>query len=88
MIERSAVFITFLLLSGMIMAGNWFPEDYKTFPFQEGDVLASQEENGKYRLNKVLRIDKVMLNEGDSINIQGQIFTALENDFLLVSARP
>jgi hypothetical protein len=82
MIERSAVFITFLLLSGMIMAGNWFPEDYKTFPFQEGDVLASQEENGKYRLNKV------MLNEGDSINIQGQIFTALENGFLLVSARP
>ena len=66
------------------MAGNWFPEDYKTFPFQEGDVLASQKEDGKYGLNKVLRIDKVILKEGDSINIQGQIFTAPEDDFLLI----
>ncbi|SMF03929.1 hypothetical protein SAMN02745866_00313 [Alteromonadaceae bacterium Bs31] len=66
------------------MAGNWFPEDYKTFPFQEGDVLASQKEDEKYGLNKVLRIDKVMLKEGDSINIQGQIFTAPEDDFLLI----
>lgn len=66
------------------MAGNWFPEDFKNFPFKEGDVLASQGENGKYGLNKVLRIDKVVLQTGESISIQGQIFTAPEEDFLLI----
>lgn len=84
MIKRSTIFIIILLLSGITLAGNWFPEDYKTFSFQEGDILASQQEDGKYRLNKVLRIDKVILKEGDSINIQGQIFTAPEEDFLLI----
>lgn len=66
------------------MAGNWFLEDFKSFPFKEGDVLASQSVNGSYGLNKVLRIDKIVLRTGESINIQGQLFAAPEEDFLLI----
>lgn len=66
------------------MAGEYFPEDYKTFPFKEGDLLASKREDGKYAINKVLRIDKIILKPGDSINIQGGMFQAPEEDFLLI----
>jgi hypothetical protein len=64
-------------------AGNFFPPEYKTFPFQEGDLLAS-EGDGKYSISKVLKIDKVELRTGDPIYIQGQIFHAAEDDFLLI----
>jgi hypothetical protein len=66
------------------MAGDYFPQNYKEFPYKEGDLLAGKREDGKYSVNKVLKIDQVALKKGDTINIQGQIFTAPEEDFLLI----
>jgi hypothetical protein len=81
---RRYIFLFILLMSTIAMAGNYFPQDYKEFSFREGDLLASQREDGKIAINKVLRVDKVVLNSGDSISIQGQVFTAPEKDFLLI----
>ena len=64
-------------------AGNFFPPEYKSFPFQEGDMLASQS-NGQFRLTRILKVDKYFLKQGQAINIQGQIFIAPEDDFLLI----
>jgi len=65
-------------------AGNFFPPEYKTFPFKEGDLLASRRSGGKYSINKVLKVDKIFLKKGAAINIQGQSFIATEDDYLLV----
>lgn len=80
------IFILFfiVMMSTTLMAGNYFPDDYKSFPFKEGDLLASKGQNSKYSINKVLRIDKITLKAGESINIQGRIFQAPEEDFLLI----
>ncbi|MDZ7924916.1 MAG: hypothetical protein U5M23_12890 [Marinagarivorans sp.] len=66
------------------MAGDFFPQDFKEFLFREGDLLVSRSDDGKFSINKVLRIDKIVLETGDSISIQGQLFTAPEKDFLLI----
>lgn len=63
---------------------EFFPATYKQFAFQEGDLLASQRSDGKYAINKILKIDKVTLKPGESISIQGQQFTAPIEDFLLI----
>lgn len=80
-------FLIPLVLAVMAMpsiAGDFFPPEYKTFPYQEGDLLAGLGRNGKYSISKVLKIDKVVLKAGDPISIQGQVFHATEDDFLLV----
>jgi hypothetical protein len=82
--NRVSLFLLTIFLSANIMAGDFFPQDYKEFPFKEGDLLASQRDDGKYAVNKVLRIDKVVLKAGDSISFQGQSFTAPVEDFLLI----
>jgi hypothetical protein len=64
-------------------AGNFFPPEYKQFPFREGDLLVSQR-GGRFAVNKVLRVDRIELRAGESISIQGQVFTAPEDDYLLV----
>ena len=64
--------------------GNFFLPEYKQFPFKEGDLLASRGENGKYSINKVLRVDKILLKKGSAISIQSQLFTATEDDYLLI----
>ncbi|RYZ80577.1 MAG: hypothetical protein EOP06_25075 [Proteobacteria bacterium] len=64
--------------------GNFFPPEFKSFPYKEGDLLSSQGRNGKFSVSKVLKIDKVELRRGKSISIQGQTFTAPEDDFLLI----
>ena len=66
------------------MAGNFFPTNYKEFPFKEGDLLASQKANKKYSINKVLRVDEICLDAEESISIQGKEFTAPEKDCLLI----
>lgn len=65
-------------------AGNFFPPEYKRFPFREGDLLVSARGDGGFAVNKILKIDRVELKEGESISIQGQVFTATEDDYLLV----
>lgn len=65
-------------------AGNFFPSDYKHFPFKEGDLLASKRGDGKFAINKILKIDKVVLKAGESIQIQGKKFIVSEEDFLLI----
>jgi len=66
------------------IAGNFFPPDYKSFPFKEGDLLSSQSQDGKFSVSKVLKVDRVDIKKGASINIQGKVFVAPEDDFLLV----
>lgn len=68
----------------MTHAGNFFPPDFKQFPFKEGDLLANQSSDGRYSINKILRVDKVFLRKGQSIIIQGKNFTLPEDDFLLI----
>lgn len=65
-------------------AGNFFPPEFKSFPYKEGDLLSSQGRTGKFSVSKVLKIDEIQIKRGNSINIQGQVFTASEDDFLLI----
>ena len=66
-------------------AGNLFPQEYKSFPFKEGDLLASRDsKTGKYAVNQVLKVDRIEIAKGETISFQGQRFVATEDDFLLV----
>lgn len=65
-------------------AGNFFPPEFKSFPYKEGDLLSSQGKTGEFSVSKVLKIDHIQIKRGNSINIQGQIFTAPSDDFLLI----
>jgi hypothetical protein len=67
----------------MAIEGDFFPPDFKQFPFKAGDLLANRRSDGRYSITKILRVDKIVLLEGQSISIQGQKFTAPEDDFLL-----
>src|ERR1700688_3742600 len=70
--------------SSSAMCGNFFPPEYKSFPFAEGDLLSHRSREGKYSISKVLKIDRITLKKGDTINIQRQAFVAPEDDFLLI----
>ncbi len=65
-------------------AGEFFPPEYKTFPFVAGDLLVSKSSKGKFSVNKVLKVDRVEIQQGKTINIQGQKFVATETDSLLI----
>ncbi|RYX94119.1 MAG: hypothetical protein EOO28_15890 [Comamonadaceae bacterium] len=67
-----------------VYGGNFFPPEYKVFEFREGDLLVSDHENGRYAVNKVLKVDRIELRKGEKVNIQGQIFEATEDDYFLV----
>ena len=66
------------------MTGDYFPPEYKQFPFNAGDLLASRRSDGKFAVNKILKIDKIVIKKGETINIQGRIFTAPVQDYLLI----
>jgi hypothetical protein len=82
--KRWSPLLLLTALASPARAGSWFPPEYKTFPFQEGDLLASQGEGGKWSVSKILKVDKIVVKKGKSIGIQGQRFVAPEDDFLLV----
>lgn len=65
-------------------AGNFFPPEYKQFPFKEGDLLVSKRSNGKFAVNKILKVDRFNFDKNSSINIQGQNFVPTEDDYLLI----
>lgn len=65
-------------------AGNFFPPDYKTFPFKQGDLLLSQNEDGKFSVSKVLKIDVVEVARGVAIYMGGKDIVATEDDYLLI----
>ena len=65
-------------------AGNFFPPEYKQFAFKEGDLLVSRDNGGKFAVNKILKVDRFDFRKGSSISIRGQIFTATEDDYLLI----
>ena len=67
-----------------ISAGNFFPPEYKQFPFEEGDLLVSKNADGKFSVNKILKVDRFDFKKGSSINILGRPFVATEDDYLLV----
>jgi len=80
-------FLVTILWSVLAMpgiAGNFFPPEYKSFPFKEGDLLCSRRSDGKYSVSHVLKIDRIVVKKGASINIQGKPFVATEDDFLLI----
>jgi hypothetical protein len=64
--------------------GNFFPPEYKQFPFVEGDLLVSTKKGGKFGVNKILKVDRFDFKKGSSISIQGQLFVATDDDYLLV----
>jgi hypothetical protein len=63
---------------------TFFPDEYKHFPFKEGDLLVSQSGSGNFSVNKVLKIDRILLKADETISIQGQRFVLPIDDFLLV----
>ena len=67
-----------------MIAGNFFPPDYKTFPFEQGDLLLSQDEGGKFSVSKVLKIDTVEVGRGEAIYMGGKDIVATEDDSLLI----
>jgi hypothetical protein len=82
---RNLLIALWLMLSAMnATAGDFFPPEYKRFPFKEGDLLASQRSDGKVAINKILKVDQFSFRKGQSINIKGKSFAATEDDYLLV----
>lgn len=81
---RLFILLLLTLLSMSIQAGNFFPPEYKAFPFKEGDLLVSKRSDGKFAVNKILKVDRFDLKKGSPINIQGKVFVATEDDHLLV----
>lgn len=76
--------LVFLLLPMSVLAGNFFPPEYKTFPFKEGNLLVSKRGDGLFSVNKVLKVDRFDFKKGSAINIQGKHFVATEDDHLLI----
>jgi hypothetical protein len=65
-------------------AGNFFPPEYKAFPFKAGDLLVSGRQGGTFSVNKILRVDRFDFRKGSTISIQGQKFVPTDDDFLLI----
>ena len=81
---RTLFAIILLSLKMSAHAGGFFPPEYKQFPFEEGDLLVSKRSDGKFSINKILKVDRFDVRAGSSINIQGQTFVATEDDYLLI----
>jgi len=64
--------------------GDFFPHEYKVIDYKEGDMFAVPQSHGKYFIVRILKIDKVVILEGNTINIMGESFTAPEDDYLLI----
>src|SRR5437868_1493546 len=80
------LFAVFLFLTQFMSANaaDFFPPEYKQFPFKEGDLLASRHSDGKLAVNKILKVDKASVKKGEFIIIQGKKFTAPVDDYLLI----
>lgn len=81
---RYLLYLLFIFTSMTTQAGEFFPTEYKQFPFNEGDMLLSKQSDGKFAVNKILKVDRFDLKKGTSISIQSRKFTATEDDYLLV----
>jgi hypothetical protein len=81
---RFLLIFFFLIFPMTSLAGSFFPSNYKQFEFKEGDLLVSKRSDGKFAVNKILKVDRFELKNGESISIQGQTFTASEDDYLLI----
>jgi hypothetical protein len=66
------------------IAGNFFPPEYKQFPFKAGDLLVKQSSDGRFSITKILKVDRFDFMKGSAINIQGKWFVVTEDDYLLV----
>ena len=83
-IRRFCTLALLALAAMTVNAGDFFPASYKQFAFKEGDLLVSKGSDGKFAVNKILKIDKFVVRKGAAIIIQGKSFTATEDDYLLV----
>ena len=78
------IFLSLLLVHMTSFAGDFFPPEYKRFPFKEGDLLVSKRSDGLYAVNKILKVDRFEFRKGSVISIQSKRFTATEDDYLLI----
>jgi len=69
---RLIFYLFFLFFSMTTQAGEFFPTEYKQFQFQEGDMLVSKRSDGKFAVNKILKVDRFDLKKGTSISIQSK----------------
>ncbi len=76
--------LSLLLVHMASFAGDFFPPEYKRFPFKEGDLLVGKRSDGLYAVNKILKVDRFEFKKGSTIAIQSKRFTATEDDHLLV----
>jgi hypothetical protein len=83
-VNDAAVFCEKRKLAMPTQAGNFFPPEYKRFPFKEGDLLVSRRSDVQFSVKKILKVDRFDFRKGESINIQGKAFVATEDDYLLV----
>ena len=81
---RFAAFLAAFVIVMSANAGNFFPPDFKQFPFKEGDLLVGKRGNGKFAVNKILKVDRFDLRKDASVNIQGKRFVLPEDDYLLI----
>jgi len=78
------VIVCLLVQDMSAIAGNFFPPEYKQFPFKAGDLIVGRPSGGSFPIIKILKVDCIDFKKGSSINIQGKWFTATEDDYLLV----
>jgi len=81
---RLLFLIATLCFAMTAQAGSFFPPEYKYFPFKEGDLLVSKRSDGKFAVNKILKVDRFDLRRNSAINIQDRRFVATEDDYLLI----
>jgi hypothetical protein len=81
---RILFLISVFLTAISAQAGNFFPPEYKQFAFQAGDLLVSKRSDGKFAVNKILKVDRFDFQKNSSIDIQGKNFIVTEDDYLLV----
>ena len=79
-----SVLLVILVHAMPASGGNFFPPEYKQFPFKEGDLLVSGSSSGRFSITKILKVDRFDFKKGFAINIQGKSFVATEDDYLLV----
>ena len=79
------LFILLLVIYGgqAVSQESFFPEAYKVFKYNEGDILAFQDKDG-WSITKIIKITKVSLKAGETISIQNKVFTAPIDDYLLI----
>jgi hypothetical protein len=63
---------------------KWFPDEYKSFPYQAGDILAEKDRSNRICLTRILKVERIVIPKSSTIDISGKVFQAPFDDWLLV----